>query len=150
MKIKLYSKVPGRWEEVYEHFNKDLFLYLLPPGARLIRFDGSAKDDIVHIQFPMAAEWISHIVKTGQEQGHAWFVDTGVKLPFGLTDWEHKHHVYEEDQESSRIVDEMEFSTGNRLKDTIIYPFLLLAFLPRVWQYKKYFNRLFSKDHAVS
>ena len=138
--------------DVYEHFDRDLFVYLLPPGARLLRFDGSGKDDIVHIQFtfPLKTEWISRIVQTTREPGHAWFVDEGVKLPFRLKDWEHKHHVYEEDAGHSKIVDEIQFSTGSAVIDILMYPFLLSAFLPRVWQYRKYFKRLSLTGRAAT
>jgi hypothetical protein len=36
----------------------------------------------------------------------------------------------------------MTYSTGYVITDILLYPVLLLSFLPRVWQYKSYFKAL--------
>jgi len=149
VKLQLKSTVSGHWEGVYEHFDRDLFLYLLPPGAKLVRFDGSGVGDQVHIRFPLKAEWISRIVGEERESGHGFFIDVGDKLPFGIKTWKHVHHVYQANGSRSIIVDDINFSTGYVLFDLLYYPLLYMAFLPRTWQYKRYFSRLFSADRGV-
>jgi len=147
MKIKLTSKVRGGYTKVFEAFDKNLFLYLLPAGAKLIQFGGSKKGDRVEILFvfPLKSTWLSEIVEDGKGQDYFYFIDIGKKLPFGLKSWHHRHVVRKEDEDHSIIEDHMEFSTGNALIDIVFYPGLYLAFLPRVWQYKRYFNKIKSK-----
>ena len=148
MKIRIQSKVIGNWRFVFESLNKDLFIYLLPPGARLIRLDGSTPGDIVHLEFNFPrATWISEITRSGSEEGHAYFIDQGKELPYGLKAWRHKHNVYAHGLSHSLIVDEMEFSTGNAIMDLFYYPMLYLAFLPRKWQYSSYFRQFRREDH---
>ncbi len=140
MQIKLYSSVEQEWERVYNAFDRRLFEFLLPPGARLLRFDGSRAGDIVHLAFPFGMEWKSKITFDHKESDHGMFIDEGVILPAGLSDWHHEHHVFKEG-DGSRIEDRITFSTGNRILDILYYPFLYLSFLPRVRQYKKYFQK---------
>ena len=139
MNITLKSKVNADLTTVYSRFDHKLFRYLLPPGAQLIEFGGSKKGDIVHLKLPLAGEWISEITEDGNSEGSCYFIDEGRKLPFPLKKWKHKH-VLHADEGSTIIEDNMNFSTGNAIGDLLLYPFMLLSFLPRTWQYKSYFN----------
>lgn len=139
MKITLRSKVPCALETVQNRFDGELFKYLLPPGAQLIAFGGSTKGDIVHLKLPLAGEWISEITENGKSEDSIYFIDEGRKLPFPLKSWKHKH-ILTASGEHTIIEDNMSFSSGNIIFDALIYPVLLLSFLPRVWQYKSYFK----------
>ncbi|MDE0771921.1 MAG: hypothetical protein OSB25_06925 [Salibacteraceae bacterium] len=139
MNITLKSKVIGDFTEVYNRFDRNLFTYLLPPGAQLIEFGGSKKGDIVHLKLPLAGEWISEITENGISADVCYFIDEGRKLPFPLKKWKHKHILYNAGK-STIIEDNMTFSTGNVITDLLFYPVLLFSFLPRLWQYKSYFK----------
>ena len=139
MNITLRSKVTGDLSGVYNRFDHNLFTYLLPPGAQLIEFGGSKKGDIVHLQLPLAGEWISEITEHGMSEQICYFIDEGRKLPFPLKKWKHKHILHRAG-ESTIIEDNMTFSTGNVITDILFYPVLFLSFLPRLWQYKSYFK----------
>jgi len=139
MNITLRSKVTGDLMAVNNRFDADLFRYLLPPGAQLIEFGGSKKGDVVHLKLPLAGEWVSEITETGVSEDKCYFIDEGRKLPFPLKKWKHKHVLHRAGQ-STIIEDNMTFSTGNIITDLLFYPVLLVAFVPRVWQYKSYFN----------
>lgn len=143
MKIVLTSKVKREYTEVFKRFDRDLFLFLLPPGAELIEFGGSHKGDRVEIlfKFPLKGRWVSDITEHGELNDQYYFIDVGTVLPFGLKTWHHRHIVEKAGENSARIIDQMEFSTGNKFLDLIYYPGLYMAFLPRVFQYKKYFNK---------
>tara|TARA_R110002049_G_scaffold219020_2_gene390742 strand:- start:606 stop:1028 length:423 start_codon:yes stop_codon:yes gene_type:complete len=140
MNITLRSKVDENLTAVYSRFNGELFKYLLPPGAQLIEFDGSKKGDIVHLRLPLVGEWISEITENGASENSYYFIDEGKKLPFPLKKWKHKHILITSGQQTI-IEDNMNFSSGNIIIDVLIYPALLISFLPRVWQYKSYFNK---------
>lgn len=129
-------------EKVFNSFDKNLFSYLLPPGATIKRFDGSRPGDIVHLQFsfPLKAEWISEITQEYIGDNICYFIDYGVRLPFGIKHWRHVHYVHRDTEEASIIEDDMEFRTSNFILDFLMYPFLYLAFLPRKRQYQKYFE----------
>ena len=139
MNVKLRSKVNRDLTTVYEGFDHKLFEYLLPPGAQLIEFGGSKKGDVVHLKLPLAGEWVSEITENGSADGSYYFIDEGKKLPFPLKKWRHKH-VLKTSGENTTIEDDMNFTTGTIMGDFLLYPFLLLSFLPRTWQYKRYFN----------
>ena len=139
MNITLRSKVTGDLMAVNNRFDADLFKYLLPPGAQLIKFGGSKKGDLVHLKLPLAGEWISEITENGASEDKCYFIDEGRNLPFPLKKWKHKHVLHRAGQ-STIIEDNMTFSTGNIITDLLFYPVLLVAFVPRIWQYKNYFN----------
>ncbi len=139
MNITLRSKVSGDLMAISNRFDAELFMYLLPPGAKLIEFGGSKKGDIVHLKLPIAGEWISEITESGISKDKCYFIDEGKKLPFPIKKWKHKHILHRAGH-STIIEDNMTFSAGNLILDIVLYPFLLAAFLPRVWQYKSYFK----------
>lgn len=144
MRIKLTTRVRGNWKDVYARFDEELFRYLLPPGAKLNRFDGSLPGNLVDLSFtfPVNARWVSEIIYHEKQENAAWFIDKGVVLPFGLKYWRHRHEVRAHGQDFSIIEDNMEFSTGNSVLNVFYYPFLFLAFLPRKYQYKRFFNKV--------
>ena len=137
--ITLRSKVSGELTAIYKHFDADLFRYLLPPGAQLIEFGGSKQGDKVHLKLPIAGEWISEITEDGASEDLCYFIDEGRTLPFPIKVWRHKH-ILRRQENNTIIEDNMNFSTGNIITDILFYPVLFLSFLPRVWQYKRYFK----------
>ena len=137
--ITLRSKVSGELTAIYKHFDADLFRYLLPPGAQLIEFGGSKQGDIVHLKLPIAGEWISEITEDGASEDSCYFIDEGRTLPFPIKEWRHKHILHRQGN-NTIVEDNMNFSTGNIITDILFYPVLFLSFLPRVWQYDRYFK----------
>jgi ligand-binding SRPBCC domain-containing protein len=133
------THVPAAFGLVRDNFNEKLFTYLLPPGARLIRYDGSSPGDIVHLTLPIAGEWKSEIVESGQGNQEFYFIDIGHVLPMGLKFWKHRHELKGVGTETL-IRDDMTFSTGNHVLDGLLYPIMYMAFLPRKQQYRKFFT----------
>lgn len=149
MNIQIKSKVRGDWQTVYRMMDRELFEYLAPPGpVRIVRYTGSKTGDVVHIRFgfPIYADWISDIVEENEGENELNFVDVGRVLPKPLRRWRHVHRIQRIDDRYSRIIDDMHFDTGFKLLNGIIFPFLYLAFMPRKWQYTKYFNQKCSFD----
>ena len=105
----------------------------------MVAYGGSTKGDRVHLKLPLAGEWISEITENGRSAGMYYFVDEGRKLPFPFKKWKHNHTLQSAGKETI-IEDHIGFSTGTLLTDILVHPFLFLSFLPRVWQYKRYFN----------
>jgi len=145
MKILLRTRVKCGFEKVSGDFGRQLFEYLLPPKfvATLLRFDGSKPGTTVHIRFhlPYPSDWISIIKSENRSIDKYIFVDEGQKLPFGLKRWKHIHLIVKIDYGTTEIIDEMEFGTGYKVFDFLIYPVLFLSFYPRKKQYKQYFER---------
>ena len=139
MNIILRSKVNGEMFAIFKRFDERLFKYLLPPGAQLIQFGGSEKGDIVHLKLPVACEWISEITENASSKDSCYFIDEGRKLPFPLKQWRHKHILHRSGN-CTIVEDNMSFTTGYIFADILFYPVLYLSFLPRVWQYKRYFK----------
>lgn len=144
MRIRIKTAVDGHYKEVMRQFDRKLFEALAPKGIsfELKRFDGSKKGDTVHLKFgsPLNTDWISEITEDGMDEKQAWFVDEGVKVPFGIRLWKHRHIVENSGKSSSTIVDDITYGTSNKLLDILMYPFLFAAFYPRKAIYRKYFK----------
>ena len=146
MRLLIRSIVATPFEQVQKNFDKELFEALLPPPfvARLVRYDGSVPDDEVHMQFhlPWRSLWISRITHSEQTATTFHFIDEGIQLPFGLRKWKHQHGVIKIDAHKTQIIDDIHFSTGNKILDLLTLPLMFLAFYPRKWQYKSFFKKL--------
>lgn len=148
MTIKISQKVVGNYKKVFEKFDRELFEYLTPkfPKMEIAEFGGSKPGNIVHIKFikPFKQDWISEITEEKITDDEAYFIDEGRELPFPLKKWHHKHRIKKVDENTSEIIDEMKFSSGNFLFTLFTAPGLYFAFSPRKKLYKEYFQKLFS------
>ena len=146
MEIVLRTKVNGNYKVVMSKFDRDLFLALAPPfpPIELKKFTGSETGDEVHIRFkaPVNTDWISAITDHGMNENEAYFVDEGRVLPSPLKTWKHRHIVRHINDESCEIIDRIHFGCGNQFVNVLLYPFVLLGFLPRKRIYKRYFKHV--------
>jgi ligand-binding SRPBCC domain-containing protein len=143
MNIQLKTIVPGNYKDIIQQFDRQLFEALAPKQGQfeLVEFTGSKKGDRVHLRFlsPVKAEWISDITEDEVNDQEAYFIDEGVKLPFPLKYWKHKHIVRKVTEDTSCIIDDMTFKGVNGLFTLLLYPAMYLAFSPRKKIYKRYF-----------
>lgn len=145
MKIQVKTLVEQNLTAVKEGFTKELFLALNPPFPKvdLLQFDGCKKGDVVslRLKFPFFSQvWTSDIVEDSESEEEWKFVDVGVKLPFFLKTWEHRHIVRKTNQ-GSEIIDDIDFTTGTILTDFIMYPGLIVQFINRRPIYKRWFKK---------
>jgi len=154
MTIVLRTPVKGNYLNVIKAFDKKLFEALKPSVGELeiVKFTGSQKGDIVHIQFlkPIKAEWISEIVEDEITEDKAWFIDEGKLLPWPLASWRHQHIVEKIDENNSMVVDHMTFLGGNFFMTLLLYPAIFFGFYPRKRIYKKFFKELFTVSKSTS
>ena len=145
MNIKIRTIVPGHFQAIMQAFDRQLFEALAPKMARMeiIEFTGSKKGDRVHVRFtkPLSADWISEITEDARTDSKAWFIDEGIQLPWPLARWKHIHLVRQVDDQRTEIVDDISFTGRNGLLSVLLYPFILLGFLPRKRIYKAYFSK---------
>lgn len=144
MYIKITTQLEASYNRVKNGFDQELFQKLNPPfpPVKLIRFDGSKKGDLVSLQLNFILfkqNWTSEITEDHERDGHFYFVDQGIELPFFLKKWRHKHIVNIKD-EGAEIIDDIYFRTPFRLFDFLMYPVLWFQFLYRKPIYKKYFS----------
>jgi ligand-binding SRPBCC domain-containing protein len=145
MKIKLSTKVGQNYLKVKGGFNAELFQALNPPfpPVKLLRFDGSSPGDLVSLKLNFIIfkqVWISKITADHLDEKEYFFVDEGIKLPFFLKKWRHKHRIVAGGKNQSIIIDEINFSSSNRLLDYLIYPVLFFQFSMRKPIYRKFFS----------
>jgi len=144
MKIKIISTVNATFQRVSKGFNEKLFKSLLPPSyfVKLLRYDGEQPGSIIHLRFllPWKSDWVSRITDSKKTNDEYYFIDVGDNLPYGLKQWSHRHIVKQLTPSKTAIVDEIDFSTGNKIFDVMVYPLLLIAFLPRKRSYRKFFE----------
>ena len=146
MRITLRTPVQGHYQAVLARFDQSLFEQLTPPGAqvKLKRFDGSKPGDVVHIQLKLFGfikqDWVSEITEVHQTERRAWFTDEGTRLPFFLSEWQHRH-IVENHGSHSIIVDDIHFRSPSLVLDPLLFPVLWLQF---AWR-KPVYQRIFGK-----
>lgn len=138
MKIKISTPVNKNFREVFSLFNLKFFEALKPPVVNLVveRFDGCKKGDEVHLKVA-GQRWISHITDYVENEDEIYFIDRGVVIPPPLTSWLHIHRIERSGANSSIIIDDIEYSTGNTLIDRLIYPAIYAMFSMRRSIYKR-------------
>jgi ligand-binding SRPBCC domain-containing protein len=144
MNIVIQTRVEKNFQLVFNRFNLDLFKALKPPVVKLevLRFDGCKKGDRVHLQlttFGKCQQWESLITSNFKGDYELNFVDEGVLIPPPLKKWTHTHRVQKINELACLIVDDIEYTSGNKFLDVLLYPSLYLMFLFRVPVYKREF-----------
>jgi ligand-binding SRPBCC domain-containing protein len=144
MNLTIKTKVKSPWQKVTAGFTKELFLALNPPfpPVKLLQFDGCKKGDIVSLQLNFLLfkqTWESHITEDTTTATSFQFVDIGVKLPFFLRTWTHKHSI-SGTAEGTTITDDITYSSGTILTDLLLYPVLWGQFLYRKPVYQRLFK----------
>ena len=143
MKIYIKTKIEKNYREVFSFFNRELFLALKPPlvNVKLDRFDGCKKGDEVHLRMDLFGllnqSWISHITENAESSDEIYFIDEGALLPPPLSQWKHIHHIKKIDENSTYIIDDIDYTTGNIALDYMIYPALYSMFYYRIPIYKR-------------
>lgn len=144
MNIVIRTRVEKNFQLVFNRFNLDLFKALKPPfvGLDVERFDGCKKGDRVHLKITTPGKiqhWESLITSNFRGDYECNFVDEGVLIPPPLKKWTHTHRVQKINELACLIVDDIEYTSGNKFIDVLIYPALYLMFLFRVPVYKREF-----------
>lgn len=144
MRIVIATLVNQGYQSVARGFDQHLFEQLNPPfpPVKLLRFDGSKKGDVVALEldfFLFKQTWESQITENGKTTKEWYFVDEGVKLPFFLSYWQHRHQVVQVGTHA-KIIDNITFKTPFFLLDYLFYPVMWLQFLYRKPVYKRVFR----------
>ncbi|MBX2842041.1 MAG: hypothetical protein KTR26_09725 [Flammeovirgaceae bacterium] len=144
MEIIIKTKVGQSVQEVWNGFNQSLLLKLNPPLPRvnIKKFDGSLKNDEVHLELDLIffkQQWKSLITEDFQSDDEMYFIDEGTQLPFFIKYWKHKH-LMQKSGDGTNIIDHIKFKTPFILMDFIFYPLLYFQFLYRKPIYKKEFK----------
>ncbi|MFT2009737.1 SRPBCC family protein [Pontibacter sp. 13R65] len=144
MQLHIRTLVKQDYLSVFDAFDERLFRKLSPPYPRLklLRFDGSYPGDVVEVELQAGFKsyrWTSLITERVVTDTEAYFVDEGLEVPSPLRRWRHKHLVAKEGA-GAVIHDIIEYSTGSKTLDLLLYPLMLVQFGSRKPVYKKMFN----------
>ncbi|MBC3539460.1 hypothetical protein ACFSC6_18215 [Rufibacter sediminis] len=146
MKLHLQTPVAQHFRAVLEGFTVDLFKALSPPfpTLKILRFDGSFPGDRVEVELqagPIKRRWTSLITEREVTEREAWFVDEGQELPAPLKYWRHRHLITQEGPHS--VIHELiEYRTGSRVLDLLLYPVLYAQFAARGPVYRRIFGKV--------
>ena len=145
MRLQLKTRVKLDYRSVFDAFDEHLFRQLAPPYPRLtvVRFDGSQPSDMVEVELRAGFKrfrWTSRIVERQVTATEAWFVDQGQQLPPPLRHWRHRHLVRRHENHTT-IHDIIDYSTGSRLLDVLLYPLMLGQFAYRKPLYRRIFGK---------
>ena len=140
MKIQIETAVTENYKNVFERFDKKLFLALAPPliPFRLLRFDGCEKGQEVHIELAAKQQWISLITEKEENEKEIYFIDEGIQLPLPLKTWKHKHRLLNT-KEGTLIIDEIQYQCSFKLLDYMVFPVFYLMFYWRKHIYQRFF-----------
>lgn len=146
MRIKIKTKVAQNYRKVFQGFDIKLFMKLKPPlvGLNVKRFDGCSKGDLVQVEISILGfkqQWTSLITEQVQNENEIYFIDEGMVLPKPLKYWKHKHLI-EKSVDSSIIIDDITYNSGNFLIDFLLFPAFFMQFYYRKPVYKSYFSKL--------
>lgn len=144
MRITIPVLVQQSPDVVWAGFDETLFRNLSPPfpPARLLRFDGSMPGDEVHVELNFLVfrqTWVSVITEQWETPEEIYFVDEGVKLPFFLRSWRHKHRIVRAGT-GSRIIEEIEYRAPFRWMDFVLWPVMYAQFAYRKPVYRRVFG----------
>ncbi|MEZ0609929.1 hypothetical protein ACAW74_15540 [Fibrella sp. WM1] len=146
MTITIRTAVEQPVDQVWAGFNRDLFDRLSPPfpPVRVLRFDGCLTGDVVSLELNFLLfkqTWTSDIIDQQTTPDEIYFIDQGVKLPFFLRAWHHKHRLIRQGS-GTVIADEITYQTPYRLFDYLMYPLMWAQFVYRKPIYRQTFSRL--------
>lgn len=146
MRFEVVIPIKRNYREIFAGFNRELFLALAPsfPPNKLLRFDGCAVGDEVHIAlgvFPLKQTWISVITEFYTDENEIYFIDEGKKLPTFLTFWRHKHRIIKIDETNAQIIEEVTFETAAWAPKSFTISLLKRTFTARTPVYQKIFNK---------
>ncbi len=146
MRLHLKTIVQQDFMSVFNAFDEQLFRELAPPYPRLklLRFDGSAPGDVVEVELQTgikAFRWTSLITEREITDTAAWFVDEGQEMPPPLRSWRHKHLVTELGS-GAMIHDIIDYSSGYKALDLLLYPLMLAGFGMRRPVYRRLFRQV--------
>ncbi len=142
MRINIKTRVKGYYEDIITQFDRQLFEALSPPfpPMEIIKFDGSETGDLVHIRFKgLGTDWVSEITDHGMDDDKAYFIDQGIKLPFPLTFWKHRHIIQKISSTESEIIDDISFEALGGFLTIFVYPLLYMSFYMRKKVYINFF-----------
>ena len=144
MKIYIKTSVNQSLSQVWAGFDDSLFKKLAPPfpHVKVIRFDGCKVGDKVEVELNFIffkQLWISEIVSQTIDLKQIYFIDKGIKLPFFLKNWQHKHLIVQQENHTE-IIDDIDFDTPFWLTNYLMYPFMYLQFWYRKAVYQKVFG----------
>ena len=144
MKLTIRTSVGAPLATVWAGFDRALFNRLSPPfpPVKVLRFDGCQTGDMVSLELNFILfkqVWNSDIIDQKTTDDEIYFIDQGVKLPFFLKAWHHKHRLIRVGS-GTVIADEITYLTPNRFFDYIMYPLLWAQFIYRKPIYRRVFN----------
>jgi ligand-binding SRPBCC domain-containing protein len=145
LSYSISTPVQSPISHVKKLFTAELLIRLSPPfpTVTLQRFDGCKKDDnvvlVINLLF-LKVTWSSLITEDLATENEWYFIDQGVKMPFGLQYWQHKHRVKKISEEACEIIDEISFDTRNAFLNYLLFPFLWGMIFYRKPFYKKYLS----------
>ncbi|TVQ12265.1 MAG: hypothetical protein EA361_11325 [Bacteroidetes bacterium] len=117
----------------------------MPPFslASLERYDGQNPGDLIDLKFniPFLGHWTVIIKEAWLSHREYGFVDRGLRVPFGISYWQHIHRVVARNNHSCFIIDDIEYETSWKFLDYLLYLPLMTIFYPRKFQYRKFYKQ---------
>ncbi len=145
MRITIKTRVEQDYRKVFQAFDIHLFMKLKPPliGLNVLRFDGCKKGDEVHVEINILGfkqKWIALVTSQGEDEKEIFFIDEGVLLPKPLKYWKHTHKI-ENSIDSSIIIDDICYKSGNKIVDFLLFPAFFIQFYFRKPVYRSFFSK---------
>tara|TARA_Y100001970_G_C14248843_1_gene870304 strand:- start:1402 stop:1842 length:441 start_codon:yes stop_codon:yes gene_type:complete len=131
-------------EKVIDSFHRiDFIKFLISfQPVKIIKWHGIENNLSAHLKFWLF-KWHSFIVihkNYKRTDNSLSFVDKGITLPLGITEWDHLHKVEYLNNEIV-ISDSIEFKHRFYIFEFMLYPILISPIIIRKFLYKIYFKK---------
>ncbi|MHA8067560.1 hypothetical protein V7S76_12880 [Aquirufa sp. ROCK2-A2] len=141
-KFSIQTDIKANMNHVWKQFDRNLLAKLSPPFpiVKIETFDGCQINDHVALRMDFGiwqTTWSSIIIDNKETENLNYFTDKGMKMPFGLTFWEHTHGVKMLSASTSAVVDSIEYKSKFVLLDYLLFPLFYGMILYRIPIYKK-------------
>jgi ligand-binding SRPBCC domain-containing protein len=143
MHFRIHTLVAGDIRTVFEKCDETLFLRIKPffIGLKVLRFDGCRPGDEVHLEMTILGRkqiWISRVTELRETPDEIAFTDEGVRLPWFLRSWKHRHRIVRS-QGGSVLVDDLTYQSPFQTLGWLLFPVLYLQFYLRKHRYRAFF-----------
>ena len=131
-------------EKIIDSFHsKDFIKFLISyQPVKIIKWNGIENNLEAHLKFWLF-KWHSFIVihkNYKRTNNFLSFIDKGITLPLGITEWNHLHEVKFSNNKII-IKDNIEFKHRFYIFEFVLYPILIIPIIMRKFLYKIYFKK---------
>lgn len=145
--FRIETKVNASMPFVWSKFDEALLKNLSPPfpKVKILQFEGCETGNKVALQIDLIIIkplWSTIITDHQKSESEIFFIDEGIKVPFGIKFWKHTHKIISNGPQNCTIQDFVAFKSIHFILDLFLFPFLWGMIFYRKPFYRKYLHQI--------